>query len=541
MTDILSHESTTGTPASYPFNLDSADLILRTSDDVEFRVHRAILAIASPVFATMFRLPQPQDDLRKVLPPTLDLSEDSKTLDTLLRMCYPVAKKEDDDVDNIALILSVAMKYDMEWPISVLSKKLEGLASQEPLRVWAAASRLHCETIARKSAALLVAQKGAAGLYDILIIVNKQPAALEGVSAGDYFRLGEFLRQQGKVPDDYRMLSPPPTTEDDAADKPLADSNLQPSFACGVPQPDVICRSSDGVDFEAHRAILTSRSVVLQNTSPSTPNCPEMETREQSHSDSEGRGSSVPHPSDAATRMPILHFEGDAHTLSIILAICYGKPASDGRNLSRLAKVMATCRHYETDSVYQEAQRLWDEKTQSSPLDAYFTAVQHGLAPQARAAASLVRSRGSEPLKWSYSPLMEEATAVAFHRLANYRRSCECAVRDALAIIVQDWESDSVKKSGTKNRKNYSPPDIKLSHQALFLTYLSGMVSLPMEKYFGSGWQSSCGRPVTALLDPSLEDDLPDSVEHFLYRVIEAGKTLPHQIAAAIEKVQLEL
>lgn len=67
----------------------TADIVLRSGgpDIVEFRAHRTILSIASPVFETMFSLPQPGAE--KSLP-VCDLSEDPNTLQALLKFVYPV-------------------------------------------------------------------------------------------------------------------------------------------------------------------------------------------------------------------------------------------------------------------------------------------------------------------------------------------------------------------------------------------------------------------------------------------------------------------
>jgi len=43
--------------APYDFNAPDADTVLRSSDGEEFRVHRIILSLASPVFQGMFTLP----------------------------------------------------------------------------------------------------------------------------------------------------------------------------------------------------------------------------------------------------------------------------------------------------------------------------------------------------------------------------------------------------------------------------------------------------------------------------------------------------
>lgn len=70
-------------------NSPTADVILRSSGPkvVEFRVHKAILSIASPVFEDMFSLPQPVTE--KALP-VCDVSEDAITVEALLRLVYPV-------------------------------------------------------------------------------------------------------------------------------------------------------------------------------------------------------------------------------------------------------------------------------------------------------------------------------------------------------------------------------------------------------------------------------------------------------------------
>jgi len=74
--------SATPSPAPSPFDRTNADVILHTSDDVEFRVHRIILSMASSFFDTMFSLPQSgsSSDLQSV-----DVTEDSRTMETLLR------------------------------------------------------------------------------------------------------------------------------------------------------------------------------------------------------------------------------------------------------------------------------------------------------------------------------------------------------------------------------------------------------------------------------------------------------------------------
>ncbi|KAI0269677.1 hypothetical protein BGY98DRAFT_1068191, partial [Russula aff. rugulosa BPL654] len=80
--------STTSPPDT--FDVPDANLIIRSSDLVNFRVHKPVLAMASPVFTDLFSLPQPSDDESVDGLPVVQLSEDSDLLKTLVSMLYPL-------------------------------------------------------------------------------------------------------------------------------------------------------------------------------------------------------------------------------------------------------------------------------------------------------------------------------------------------------------------------------------------------------------------------------------------------------------------
>ncbi|KAH0840357.1 hypothetical protein J3R83DRAFT_1379 [Lanmaoa asiatica] len=95
------------TTAQPPFDDVDADIILHTSDHVDFRLFQRILALSSSFFQGMFALPQhsnpsacansgrglngnahkPADEMAN--PPSVDVPEGSQTLATLLRFLYP--------------------------------------------------------------------------------------------------------------------------------------------------------------------------------------------------------------------------------------------------------------------------------------------------------------------------------------------------------------------------------------------------------------------------------------------------------------------
>jgi hypothetical protein len=102
-----------------PFDDTNADIILRSSDRVDFMVYGVILSKASPVFETMFTFPQPATDTRSTpqdLRPIVVLAEHSKILATLLFAIYPPTLPAcvgplslSDHID----VLDMARKYDM--------------------------------------------------------------------------------------------------------------------------------------------------------------------------------------------------------------------------------------------------------------------------------------------------------------------------------------------------------------------------------------------------------------------------------------------
>jgi hypothetical protein len=87
------HPVQINSPTSSPpdtFNVPDANLIIQTSDLVNFRVHKSVLAMVSPVFNDMFSIPQPSNGESVDGLPVVQLSEDSDVLNTLVSMLYPL-------------------------------------------------------------------------------------------------------------------------------------------------------------------------------------------------------------------------------------------------------------------------------------------------------------------------------------------------------------------------------------------------------------------------------------------------------------------
>lgn len=152
-----------GSVFQHAFSSPTADVILRSSDNVDFRVHKLILSEASFVFEDMFSLPPPtptstpssaRDDL-----PNVRMAESAETLNTLLGVLYPGKGPPLVDISVIGQVLAAADKYGM----SGVSRQLEHVLLQrhivekEPMKVYALACHhgmQHAATVAARETLL---------------------------------------------------------------------------------------------------------------------------------------------------------------------------------------------------------------------------------------------------------------------------------------------------------------------------------------------------------------------------------------------------
>jgi hypothetical protein len=103
-------------PPSVPLCLDlpDANVILRSSDKANFRVHKSLLALSSPFFKDLLSLPQPPDDELVDGLPVITLSEDAGLLNILISLLYPVPPVIPSSYEKVFALLAACQKYDME-------------------------------------------------------------------------------------------------------------------------------------------------------------------------------------------------------------------------------------------------------------------------------------------------------------------------------------------------------------------------------------------------------------------------------------------
>ena len=89
------------------FDLSDTNLIIQSSDNVDYRVHKTILAMASPFFKDLLSLPQPSDGEVVNGLPVVRFSESSELLNTLISILYPVPTVIPNSHERVLYLLAI--------------------------------------------------------------------------------------------------------------------------------------------------------------------------------------------------------------------------------------------------------------------------------------------------------------------------------------------------------------------------------------------------------------------------------------------------
>lgn len=138
-----------------PFDDNDADLVLRSSDSVDFPVHQAFLPKSSP-FKTILSLRQPSvsapndtvgpSNHPRGSVPVIPVVEKSSVIRVLLSYLLPITPVLPDSLDDAMDFVSAAYKYDMEV-VAVRARNVlrRFLTVDTCLRIYAFAHRLELE------------------------------------------------------------------------------------------------------------------------------------------------------------------------------------------------------------------------------------------------------------------------------------------------------------------------------------------------------------------------------------------------------------
>ncbi|KAJ7167309.1 hypothetical protein C8R43DRAFT_984819 [Mycena crocata] len=136
------------------------DIILRSSDSVDFHCHKAILAHASPFFSDMFGAASGNEDIHKNGTVVIPLVEPSSVLYGLLPRVYPAhtsrpfSLTDPADLNDILAVHEAANKYQMVRTQGLIEDMLlnSPLLDAHPHRFFAIGSIRNINPLVRKAA-----------------------------------------------------------------------------------------------------------------------------------------------------------------------------------------------------------------------------------------------------------------------------------------------------------------------------------------------------------------------------------------------------
>lgn len=186
--------ATEPTNAESPFDPGNkrADIILRSSDLVDFHAIKLILIMTSTIFADMFSLPQNSTTAGETKDglPIVQMQEESHALYPLLLYCCSrgafLEKCKPDTIEGGHTLLEISHKFAVEslerWALTAIAD-LSG--HNENLRVFALA--VFC---GHEEEACLAIKK----LLSVPLCKEKLVPELEMITAGDFFQMEQYRR-----------------------------------------------------------------------------------------------------------------------------------------------------------------------------------------------------------------------------------------------------------------------------------------------------------------------------------------------------------
>ncbi|KAJ3559677.1 hypothetical protein NM688_g209 [Phlebia brevispora] len=422
-TSLDSHASSSAQIAQFPFDRLDADVVLRSADGVDFYVYKAILSLASSFFATMFSLEQPPPVASSLRHPVIAVSEDSNTLDALLRYSYPVGNPEMRTLEELDKVSFAAIKYDIPETLMTLRLILRGLTPQAPGSAFAVACNHSWEDEARLAAEHCRKIAVSRDRSDITNFACTLPGAvfvdqMGRIPAGAYYRLLSYIRTRSFPP---QFCTPAPCDAEGRKDVPAA----KPQFN-RVDGDTVLC-SSDGVQFRVHRVVLTinDAGALLNET-----------TVVEEHGISGDTTRSFQTSVSADVLGPLLQF-------------CYPHEAAERVcDLAVYKQVAQTAFSYGMHTLMRTTvQRVLREALGAQPLTAFLIAAQFGWVHEAQRAAELL---ATEHLDDQYSRELETTPASLYQQLLKFHHRCQ-------AIIMQIFEKYSTNED-FRDTSGWGPP-----------------------------------------------------------------------------------
>ena len=402
--------------ASSPFDREDADLVIRTSDGIDFCVHTPVISVASSVLNGIISTKMgiiPDSDGRQVL----RLPEKSDTIEPLLKLCYPITRPPLRSLRQIRDVLNAATSYNIQVIGEMLETRLVTYAEQFPLQVYAISCRNNLENAARTAADYAVRKP----------FWERYHRDIESITAGAYWRLLAYYwdiekkRNQNKKNRRPKLLwkgsevSSLPSTK---APSPFSSFALPPFDETSG--GDVVLKSSDGVLFRVYTVILSLASPFFRDMF----SLPQAST-----------------PPDGAGNSPIIPFTESSEALDTLLRVVYPNEDPDLKLVHEIEGVVEAAIKYDLPKCISVMRKKLILCASKEPIRVFMIACKNKLADVASAAAHLSLRR---PILYSFElgsvvlpfSALEDITAGSLFRLIEYQRLCSNVANEAMSDLT---------------------------------------------------------------------------------------------------------
>ena len=170
-------------------NDPNGDIIIRSSDQVEFRAFRWPLEHLYPVFSDMFHLNDPSTSPESSTPPVVQMVETAPVVEVLLRLSLPIVPPIVKDPRIIAPIIEAIVKLQAErrcrWWIRMTTENMVPVNPWAMYAILLSFGRKSCDY--RFEEEIRIAARGTVGRQ---VLRPWEEASM--ISAADYDRLLEY-------------------------------------------------------------------------------------------------------------------------------------------------------------------------------------------------------------------------------------------------------------------------------------------------------------------------------------------------------------
>ncbi|KAH9921626.1 uncharacterized protein B0H18DRAFT_880079 [Fomitopsis serialis] len=400
-------------PSPFDNPRGDADVVLSASDGVAFFLHTSTLRMSSTFFANILPFPSAPESAVGIARtahglPIIPVTETSRILNYLLRAVYPADIPTITTLEDAALLLRGACKYQMPLVASVVQNSLKALChAGHGLDVYALACTFHLEQMAEYAAGIFCAvgpsAAGAEAARPIHCIDEYTPA-MDTIPAASYFRFfcSPTPHATASSPGTCNRHTGPSRTKKGSGKAP-------PPFNRESAIADVIIRSTDGVEFYVNSLVVGIASPVMARKLQKQPSSSDSETGWHD-----------------AGGTHLINLPEDSATLTTLLSLCYPMPdpeikwSLDDGKLSRACRLMEAATKYDVQRAQAFAKRACVQSLDSQPQRVFFIATKFGWHDVVESAAMhAVYERGED-----YVPEMETVPAAVYRRLLVYRQQC---------------------------------------------------------------------------------------------------------------------